>query len=293
MRFIINPDPCRIRFVSGGLFESNGFWTHPKRTLDDYELLVCRKGVFRLHANEQTFELTEGQGLFLLPGEQHFGLGEAENVSFYWMHFLFEQKASVLTGGSGISPILMEVMEGKAYNGYLLAENFVCEALERLMILFKQLLDYEKRAIHSRRLCDLQMELILEEITGICIRQRIQRMNQKNPHHVMEKVCDYIRANLYTNIQVWQLAQRFGYNTEYFVRLFHQQMGITPKQYLINTQMERAKFLLATTELKIKEIAEQVGFADEKRFMKSFKQQEGMSATSYRKMFEKIHYNSR
>ena len=293
MRFIVNRGSGRIRYVSGGLFESNGTWIHPRRTLEDYELIVCRQGSFRLHANDRTFELKEGDGLFLLPGEVHFGVEEAENVSFYWMHFLFEEKAGVFSRGGVIVPILSDVLEGKSYDGYLLAESFRCEAMERLMILFKQLLDYEKRAVHTRRMCDLQMELILVEITGICLRQRIQHLNQSNPNHVMEKICDYIRANLYTNIQVQQLARRFGYNPEYFVRLFHQQMGVTPKQYLLNTQMERAKFLLTTTDLKIKEVAEMVGFSDEKRFMKNFKQQEGMSASSYRSMFEKTHYNSK
>ncbi len=58
----------------------------------------------------------------------------------------------------------------------------------------------------------------------------------------MEKVRDYIRANLYKNIQVYDLGGAVGYSPEYFVRLFHQEMGITPKQYILNTQMERAKF---------------------------------------------------
>lgn len=292
MRHIINGENGRARYISGGLFESNGEWTHPRNVLDDYELLICRRGKFRLYVNNRFFDIQEGDGLFLLPGELHYGVGEAEDVSFYWMHFLFEEKATVLERSSDISEVISSVLAGETYDGYLLSEVFHAEHQERLMILCEQLLDYEKSIVHTRRMCDLQVEMILIEVTGACLRQRIHRLNQKNPSGVLTKVCDYIRANLYTNIRVWQLASRFGYNREYFVRMFQQQMGVTPKQYIINTQMERARFLLTTTDLKISEIARQIGFPDEKQFMKNFKAREGMSATKYREAFGQTHYNS-
>lgn len=292
MRHIINGENGRVGYISGGLFESNGKWTHPKCILDDYELILCKRGNFRMYVNDRVFEIQEGDGLFLFPGEVHYGIGETESVSFYWMHFLFEKKATVLERSSDVGGVISEVLAGNTFDGYLLSEVFRAEQMERLIILSKQLLDYEKSIVHTRRMCDLQMELILIEVTGICLRQRIHRFNQKNPNSVLSSVCDYIRANLYTNIRVWQLANRFGYNSEYFVRMFQQQMGITPKQYIINTQMERARFLLTTTDMKIYEIAEKIGFSDEKQFMKSFKAHEGMSATKYRRTFGQTHYNS-
>lgn len=293
MRHIINGENGRVRYISGGLFESNGIWTHPRNVLDDYELILCKRGKFRLYVNDRIFDIEEGDGLFLLPGEVHYGVEGAEGVSFYWLHFLFEERAAVFERGSDISDVISEVLAGNAYDGYLLSEVFRAEQLERLIILCEQLLDYEKSIVHTRRMCNLQMELILIEVTGVCLRQRIHRLNQKNPNSVLAKVCEYIRANLYTNIRVGKLAKRFGYNSEYFSRMFQEQMGITPKQYIINTQMERARFLLTTTDMKIYEIAEKIGFSDEKQFMKSFKAHEGMAALKYRRTFGQTHYNSK
>ena len=293
MRFIINNENGRIRYVSGGLFVSNGVWTHPRFVLDDYELMVCIKGKFHLSVHGEKTEIKAGDALFLLPGEEHFGLDEQEEVSFYWFHFLFQDKAVVSASENSVRSVLIDIMEGGIFDGIFLEEQFRCEGLERLVILFKQLMDYDRTAVRSRKNCDLLMELILHELTDGAIRRRMRRYGQIDPNYVMEKVRDYIRANLYKNIQVYDLAERFGYRPEDFVRLFHQEMGITPKQYILNTQMERAKFLMTTTNFKIKEIAPQIGFEDEKRFMKMFKKQEGMSAVQYKKMFSKLHYNSK
>ena len=71
MRFIINNENGRIRYVSGGLFVSNGVWTHPRFVLDDYELMVCIKGKFHLSVHGEKTEIKAGDALFLLPGEEH------------------------------------------------------------------------------------------------------------------------------------------------------------------------------------------------------------------------------
>ena len=39
--------------------------------------------------------------------------------------------------------------------GIFLEEQFRCEGLERLVILFKQLMDYDRTAVRSRKNCDL------------------------------------------------------------------------------------------------------------------------------------------
>lgn len=51
---------------------------------------------------------------------------------------------------------------------------------------------------------------------------------------------------------------------------------------IINARMERAKQLLITTNLSIKEIAERCGYSNEYGFMKRFKMQFGKTPTQYR-----------
>lgn len=109
----------------------------------------------------------------------------------------------------------------------------------------------------------------------------------------MDKIYDYIRANCYKNLQIAEVARQFGYNPQYFIRMFRRKSGQSPKQYMIQQQIQQAKYLFATTSLKITEVAEQVGMSDVRAFSKRFKKYEGISPSEYRKAFHKTHYNSR
>lgn len=86
MRYIVNEGKGRVRYISGGLFESNGVWIHPRQVLDDYELIICKSGNFKMSVNGQIFEIKEGDGMVLLPGEVHFGVEERTDVSFCGFH---------------------------------------------------------------------------------------------------------------------------------------------------------------------------------------------------------------
>lgn len=73
--------------------------------------------------------------------------------------------------------------------------------------------------------------------------------------------------------------------------------GYSPKtgihfiDYVNRLRIEKAKNLLYSTTLSIKEIGFQVGFSDEKYFMKVFKKLEGLSPSQYRHAFYLLHQN--
>jgi YesN/AraC family two-component response regulator len=57
------------------------------------------------------------------------------------------------------------------------------------------------------------------------------------------------------------------------------------KLYIALIRISNAKKLLLETDLTIKEIAYQVGYADEKEFMKRFKLMEEVTPKTYRNAF--------
>lgn len=291
MRLMVAQDYGGVTYVSGGLFVSSGKWKHPKYTLDDYELIICLQGVFTMNIKDTIVEVKEGQGLFIRPNEQHYGIGESEHVSFLWLHFLTSMQ--VVNDEKDIHWIIENIMQGNTFDGILLEEQFLCTDIEELTLLARQLIHYHESGKLTQKICNLMIELILQKLSLDNIQKRLRIENQKGQSSVVEKVCDYIRANLYKNLSVQMVAEFFGYNAEYFIRMFKQHTGQTPKQYISEMQIDRAKFLLTTTNDKIKEIAHQIGIDDEKVFLKRFKRQEGISPTQFRKTFTKIHYNSR
>lgn len=95
--------------------------------------------------------------------------------------------------------------------------------------------------------------------------------------------CDYIQTHLGEKISASTLANRVGYADYYLSRLFKQQMGMSIDQYLRNMRIERAKFLMTTTQDSIQEISDQLGFSNRNYFTQVFTQVTGVSPALYRK----------
>ena len=76
------------------------------------------------------------------------------------------------------------------------------------------------------------------------------------------------------NLSVWRLCH-----------IFKSDVGMPPIRYLRLLRMERAKDLLESSFLSVKEIAYQVGLNDESHFVRDFKSTYGFSPALYRSHF--------
>ena len=83
------------------------------------------------------------------------------------------------------------------------------------------------------------------------------------------------------------LAFQLGFSPSYLSVLIKKELGLPFQDYLIQERMKKAKLLLLTTDLKIYEIAEQVGFDDMNYFSQRFKQVVGLTPRQFKKGEEK------
>src|SRR5687768_6375071 len=80
------------------------------------------------------------------------------------------------------------------------------------------------------------------------------------------------------NLSVWRLCH-----------IFKSDVGMPPIRYLRLLRMERARNLLESSFLSVKEIAYQVGLNDESHFVRDFKSTYGFSPALYRTHFKNNH----
>ena len=78
------------------------------------------------------------------------------------------------------------------------------------------------------------------------------------------------------------ISSKFYLNKNYIRTLFSQYLGISPKQYIQKLRMQRAEFLLFSTDESISVVASSVGYNDALLFSKMFKRFYGISPTKYR-----------
>ena len=107
----------------------------------------------------------------------------------------------------------------------------------------------------------------------------------KNVSNIIEVVKDYVEKSIHENITLKDISNNLHYNSSYLGQKFKSQEKMTFNQYLLNRRMEKTKFLLRYTDLKIYEIAYRVGYTDLDWFYKKFKETTGLSASEYRYQF--------
>lgn len=97
-----------------------------------------------------------------------------------------------------------------------------------------------------------------------------------------EEIMTYINEHFSEDISVADLAAKAGLSHYYFIRSFKKETGFTPHEYLLNTRIATARYLLKNTDLSVKDICFHTGFTGESIFCSAFKQRMGMTPTQYR-----------
>ncbi len=101
----------------------------------------------------------------------------------------------------------------------------------------------------------------------------------------MQKCREFVEDNLHEDLGLEMIAQRFFYNPSYFSILFKNNFGISFTDFLVKTRMQKARSLLLQSDLKVVDIARQVGYKDIKYFNKVFKKMFLYSPEEFRRMF--------
>jgi two-component system response regulator YesN len=102
--------------------------------------------------------------------------------------------------------------------------------------------------------------------------------------NIIDKVKEYVRETLNQNITLKEISHILHFNCSYLGQKFKYHESMTFNEYLLQQRMEKAKFLLENTDMRVYEIANEVGYIEMDWFYKKFKAYTGVSANEYRKM---------
>lgn len=111
-------------------------------------------------------------------------------------------------------------------------------------------------------------------------------MNAVGDHsgaNIIEDVTDYIDHNYMQPLKLESIAMLFGYNSSYLGKLFTSEKGENFNAYLDEVRIRESLKLLSDTDMKIYEIAAQVGYGSVDYFHQKFRKRMHMSPAEYRK----------
>lgn len=136
-------------------------------------------------------------------------------------------------------------------------------------------------------------KLYTESLANVLAIQLLRRhSSQKGPAlprpaglsaSALKRVIAAIEERLADDLSLAELASLVHLSPYYFARLFKHSTGLAPHQYLIRQRIERAKFLLQSTNWSIAMIALTVGFVSESHLALHFKRLTGLTPKHYRR----------
>jgi len=99
----------------------------------------------------------------------------------------------------------------------------------------------------------------------------------------IEKAMERMRETLSEPASLKEYAQTAGFSVSQFSHLFKKLFGTSPMSYFVELRIQRAKEILDSSNLSVKEIAWELGFEDQLYFSRIFKKVTGVSPSIYRK----------
>lgn len=114
--------------------------------------------------------------------------------------------------------------------------------------------------------------------------ERMKNLKRDNQYSLaVLRSMDYIDQHLHERITLKSLAHYTDTRDTYLSMLFKKEKGITISDYIRDTKIEASKVLLQYYDLSVTEIAEYLAFSSSSHFIKSFKNNTGVTPEIYRK----------
>lgn len=239
------------------------------RILNEYQLLYITEGegIFN-SAHAKDIPLKAGDLFLLFPGEWHTYHPTGKNGwKSYWIGFKGKNvddrvKAGFLSVDKPIYHVGFSADIIRLYE----------EAYKRA----------QKESPYSQQI----LAGIVNHLVGLMY--ALERSMELSKDHTRVDMINLarlrIRESLEVDLTIQQVAEELGVSYSNFRKLFKEFTGISPALYQQDLRLQRAKELLATTTISIKEIAYRLRFESPDYFSSKFKIKTGKKPSEFRNM---------
>lgn len=239
------------------------------RVLNEYQLLYITEGegIFN-SAHAKDIPLKAGDLFLLFPGEWHNYHPTGKNGwKSYWIGFKGKN------------------VDDRVKAGFLSVDKPIYHVgfSADIIRLYEEAY---KRAQEEAPYLQQILAGIVNHLVGLMY--ALERSMELSKDHTRVDMINFarlrIRESLEVDLTIQQVAEELGVSYSNFRKLFKEFTGISPALYQQDLRLQRAKELLATTSLSIKEIAYRLRFESPDYFSSKFKIKTGKKPSEFRNM---------
>lgn len=238
------------------------------RILNEYQLLYLTEGegIFQ-SANQKPTRIKEGDLFLLFPGEWHtYHPLPHKGWKSYWIGFKGRNVDDRVRAGF-LSPTKPIYHVGFSSEIVHLYEEAFGKAKEEAA--------YSQQTLAG----------IVNHLVGLMysLERNIILNKDYNYADIMNRARLRIRESLESNLTIQKIAEELGIGYSNFRKLFKEYTGVAPAMYQQELRLQRAKEMLSTTNISIKEIAYRLNFDSPDYFSAKFKIKTGRKPSDFRR----------
>ncbi len=237
------------------------------RELNEYQLLYLTEGKGVFHsATVREANLREGDLWLLFPGEWHtYHPNPKTGWKSYWIGFKGRN------------------MDDRVRAGFLTPQKPIYHVgfSDEIVRLYKEAYATAvAEAAYSQQL----MAGFVNHLIGLMysLERNIQLSRNQTHVDMISRARLRIREALESSLTIQQVADELGVSYSNFRKLFKEHTGISPAIYQQDLRLQRAKELLSTTDMSVKEIAYRLNFESPDYFSAKFKIKTGRRPSELR-----------
>ena len=227
----------------------------------------------------------------VLPAEFHSSVLErlAAEHDFFGMRKFLEDLFEFLKEKNRWEPEEIRYLLRKAYG--TLAASFARSRADIDLFLDKNGINMEA-SINDYTYLEKIRQSVLELL------EQYKKEYESNSGRILRKEVaeakSFVRSHMKEELQVAEIAAMVNMSGSYFSHVFKKEEGISFLEYVYRVRMEHARYLLESSDLKVNEIADEVGIFNPNYFSTQFKKSVGQSPLEYRQAWlKKAEENSR
>lgn len=242
-------------------------FSYGKHAHEEYSFGVTLAGRQDFFANGAFHRSPPGNIIVFNPGDIHDGHSGVDDNLRYRMLYIHPDQLEPMLESAGV----------KQPEGFRIVDTVLNDAALREHILrMARLIGGDNQdSLREEHALYLMAERIAQLYGGYSSNRQVNKADR-----LLLQARDYIHEHLDQDISLDQISDSANLSKYHFLRLFREQFGITPHQYILNSRINRAREAL-DAGMSLDDVVYRYRFSDLSHFNRRFKPIFGMTPKQY------------